>query len=76
MLVGAKGNLTMVGLNTAAQKVFWNGVEVLGIQQIKVDVDGSERIVKLVVSGDDDSLYMELVQAGVQIKKLGAKRHG
>ena len=76
MLTGVKGNLTMVGLNTLAQKVFWNGTEVTGIKQIKVDVDGHERVVKLVLEGTDDALYMELIQAGIQVKKEGAKRRG
>ena len=68
-MIGVKGNLTMIGLNTLAQRVFWNGVEVLGVKQIKVEVEGSDRVVRLVIEGTNDALYMELIQAGVQVKK-------
>ena len=76
MLTGVKGNLTMVGLNTLAQKVFWNGTEIAGIKQIKVDVYDDDRVVKLVIEGNDNALYAELAQAGIQVKKQGAKRNG
>lgn len=64
-----KGNLTMIGLNTDTPQVFWNGKPVTGILGVKVDWEKGERQVKLRVSGNDDALYMELVSAGLLVKK-------
>lgn len=69
MITTAKGTLTMVGLNTPAPRVFWNGVEVPGIKSIKTNWEDGEQQVKLRVKGTADALYMELVTAGIVVKK-------
>jgi hypothetical protein len=58
----------MVGLNTDAPQVFWNGVLVTGITEIKVDWEGDEQRVKLKVVGFDDITYNQLREAGIIVK--------
>ena len=64
-----KGNLTIIGLNTDAPTIFWNGVEVLGVIGINVAWEKGERQIKLKVNGTADSMYMEMVSAGISVKK-------
>jgi hypothetical protein len=66
----AQGNLVMVGLNTPAPQVFWNGAEVQGITGIRVDWENDEQRIKLKVNGTDEAMYSELALAGVTIKKV------
>lgn len=68
-LNSTSGSLTMVGLNTPTPKVFWNGQEVPGVTSIKTNNDDGEHSVKLRVNGGADALYMELVSAGISVKK-------
>lgn len=68
-LATAQGNLTMVGLNTLAPQVFWNGAPVEGITDIKVDWDAEEYRVKLKVNNVDDGQYAELIEAGIIVRK-------
>lgn len=69
MIQTAQGNLTLVGLNTPIPRVFWNGAEVPGVTQIKTNWEDGEQQVKLRVNGTADALYMELVTAGIVVKK-------
>lgn len=70
MVEAVIGNLTMVGLHTVTPKVFWKGQEVVGISRIQVNVDvDDETEVKLKVNGNNDVLYMEMVDSGINIKK-------
>ena len=69
MTVTVKGNLTMIGLNTDTPQVFWNGKAITGLLGVKVEWEKGERQIKLRVNGADDALYMELVSAGINIKK-------
>lgn len=63
-------NLTMTGLNTTIPRVFWGGVEVLGITEITVvNRINKEATIGLKLKGTNDALYMELIAAGIQIKK-------
>jgi hypothetical protein len=69
MIHATQGSLTMVGLNTSSPQVFWNGKAVPGIVAIKTEWEDDEARVKLKVDGADDALYMELVAAGIVVKK-------
>lgn len=69
MIESAQGSLTMIGLNTSTPQVFWNGVKVPGIVAIKTEWEDDEARVKLKVNGSEDALYMELVAAGIVVKK-------
>ncbi len=60
----------MIGLNTDTPQVFFNGVAVPGITEVKVDWEHDEQRVKLRVNGSDDAIYMQLVDAGVTVKKV------
>lgn len=62
-------NLVIIGLNTSAPKVFWNGVEVSGVTEIQSSWEKGESRVKLRLSGTEDSMYMEMISAGIVIKK-------
>jgi hypothetical protein len=65
-----QASLVLVDLNTLSPKVFWNGVQVEGITEIKVDSElGKEFMVKLKIKGTNDTQYMEMVSAGINIKK-------
>lgn len=68
-MITAHGSLVMIGLNTDAPQVFFNGIAVPGITEIKVDWEHDEQRVKLRVNGADDTLYMQLVEAGITVKK-------
>lgn len=70
MITTANGSLVIVGLNTPAPQVFWNGTEVAGVVSIRSEWEHDERHIKLRVKGTDDALYMELVAAGIQVKKV------
>lgn len=67
MINSTQGSLTMVGLNTPAPQVFWNGAPVPHIMQIRVDWEADEQRIKLKVSAND-TIHAELVAAGVLIK--------
>ena len=66
----AKGSLTMVGLNTPAPKVFWNGELVPGIIAIRVDWELDEQRVRLRVNNTNQAVYAEMLLAGIIIKKV------
>ena len=68
-MITAQGSLVMVGLNTELPQVFFNGLRVPGITEIKIDWEHDEQRVKLKVNGVEDALYMQLVDAGVTVKK-------
>lgn len=63
-------NLTMTGLNTTIPRVFWGGIEILGITEINiVNRVNKEASISLRLKGTNDALYMELIEAGIQVKK-------
>ena len=68
-MITAQGSLVMLGLNTDTPSVFFNGITVPGIVEIRVEWEHDERKVKLKVNGADDTMYMQLVEAGVTVKK-------
>lgn len=68
-IAATQGQLTMVGLNTDTPQVFWNGDPVPGITSIKVNWEDGEQQIRLKVNGVADALYMELVTAGIVVKK-------
>lgn len=68
-MITAQGSLVMIGLNTDTPSVFFNGVAVPGITEVKVDWEHDEQRVKLKVNGTDDTMYMQLTEAGVTVKK-------
>jgi hypothetical protein len=69
-MITAQGSLVMIGLNTDTPQVFFNGAAVPGITEVKVDWEHDEQRVKLRVNGSDDAIYMQLVDAGVTVKKV------
>ena len=69
MMQITQGGLVLVGLNTPTPKVFFNGVEVAGVASISTEWEHDEHRVKLRVTGADDVLYMQLIDAGVIVKK-------
>lgn len=68
-MITAKGSLTMVGLNSPAPSVFWNGKPVPNITAVRVDWDNEEQRVKLKVSDIDPALQAELLAAGLMVRK-------
>ena len=70
----ATGNLVIIGLNTSAPKVFWNGAEVLGIIEIQSSWEKGESVVKFKLSGTNDAQYMEMISAGIVVKKEKKRR--
>lgn len=66
----AQGSLVMIGLNTPTKQVFWNGVEVQNITEIKTDWESDEQRVKLKVSALLP-IHDELRAAGVTVKVGG-----
>lgn len=69
LLNTAQGNLVIVDGN----KVFWKGQAVPGVVSVKLNYGEGESNVKIKVNGTADALYLELITAGVQIKKEKAK---
>lgn len=67
----AQGSLVMIGLNTPTKQVFWNGVEVQNITEIKTDWESDEQRVKLKVSAMLP-IHDELRAAGVTVKVGGS----
>lgn len=60
----------MIGLNTNAPQVLFNGAPVPGIVAIKADWEADDRRVRIHVNGNDDALYQLMSLAGVSIKKV------
>lgn len=61
----AQGDLTIVD----GYKVFWKGFVVPGVVSVKLNHEDGDTQVKLKVNGTEDALYMEMVTAGILIKK-------
>lgn len=62
----AQGSLAIVD----GDKVFWNGDPVPGIVSVKLNYEDGDTQVKLKVNGTADALYMDMVSAGIFIKKV------
>lgn len=62
----------MVGLNTPAPTVFWNGQPVPGITSIRVEWEDDEHRIKLTVHGFDP-IHTTLQDAGISVKQ--ERRH-
>ena len=70
MVAAVQGTLTMIGLQTLNPKVFWNGVEVEGIVEIKVENEvGKECAVKLKLKGTNEERLAMAANAGSYIGK-------
>lgn len=69
MLNSTQGSLTLVNLHTETPGIYWNGEPVPGVTDIQVDWDDMGQRVKLHVNGSADALYMEMVAAGITVKK-------
>ena len=69
-MLTTQASLVMLGLNTKTPQVFFNGVPVPDVTEIKVDWEHDEQRVKLRVAGDDDTIYMQLVDAGISVRKV------
>lgn len=65
----AQGNLVIIGANTQAAQVFFNGLPVSGITGIRVDWENDEQRVKLKVNGADTETCNALRAAGVIVKE-------
>lgn len=61
----AQGDLTIVN----GDKVYWKGALVPGVLSIKLNHEDGDTQVKLKVNGTNDTLYMEMVTAGIIVKK-------
>lgn len=68
-MIATQTSLTMLGLDTNAPQVFWNGRPVPGITSIRVDWEHDDQRVKLRVNGTDDALYAEMIASGINIKR-------
>lgn len=68
MQVG-QGNLVIID----GAKVFWKGQPVPGVIGIKLNHEEGDTQVKLKVNGTADALYMEMVTAGIIVKKEKTK---
>lgn len=68
-LTALQSNLIVTGVNTPDFKVFWKGDEVPGVLSVKVNAEAGEQQVKLRVNGTADTLYMDMVSAGIIVKK-------
>lgn len=68
MIQTAQGSLVMLGLNTEAPQVFWNGTLVPGISSIQVDNDGT--LHRVVLGMKEDPTVVELKAAGVSVKRV------
>ena len=66
----AKTDLTILGLHTDTPQVFWKGTEVVGITRANIIFDEDDSRVKFTVSGSQDALYLEMIDAGIIIKKV------
>ena len=66
-ITSAQGSLTMIGLNTATPKVFFNGQEVPDILTINVVNNESTRSVVLKLA--ESPVVADLIAAGVQIRR-------
>lgn len=64
----AQGSLAIVD----GDKVFWKGEAVPGIVSVKLNYEDGDTQVKLKVNGTADALYMDMVSAGIFIKKVRA----
>lgn len=60
----------MVGLNTPEPRVYWNGVPVTGIVKIKTDWEADEQRITFKVRGMDEAIYMQLVEAGIHVRRM------
>lgn len=65
----AQGNLVVLNAHTQQPEVFWNGQKIDGVERIHINADEDGGVVKLVVVGDQDQLYSEMVASGVTVKK-------
>lgn len=65
----AQGSLTIINPHTLTPEVYWNGRLVSGVKRIHVHSDEDESRVKLVVNGNDDETYAQMIVAGVHVKK-------
>jgi hypothetical protein len=63
-----QGALVIVGLNTAATQVFWNGAPVQGVVEVKVTWTAAKQKIKLTVNVANATLYEQLVSAGIVVK--------
>lgn len=62
-----QGSLVMIGLNTDAPQVFWNGTPVPGVVGIVVDNDSDSQ--RVVLKVQEDPILAEMIAAGVVIKR-------
>lgn len=66
----AQASLVMVGMDTVAPTIFWNGAIVPFISSVRVDWEADEQRIKLKVS-ENDALHTELRAAGIIVKVEG-----
>lgn len=69
-----QGSLALVGLNTTTPAIYWNGVPIPNITNVRVDWDADEQRIKLRADPVDAILAAELAAAGISMKKEG-KHH-
>lgn len=69
-LESVASDFVIVGIHSDAPEVFWKGTKVPGVVSIKANFADGESQVKLKVNGTADALYMQLVTAGIQVKKV------
>lgn len=66
----AQTDLAILGLHTDTPQVFWKGTEVTGITRANIIFDEDDSRVKFTVSGAQDAVYLEMIDAGIIIKKV------
>lgn len=70
-VVTTQGSLVFIGLNTTAPKMFFNGAEVAGLRDVRVNWDIEDPHVKVkVAAGIDPALKAELQAAGLIVKEV------
>ena len=62
------GSLVIVGLNTTAPQVFWNGQQVPGIKGITASNTGAGQ--RVVLNVEEDPLLAEMQAAGVIVRRV------
>lgn len=73
MLTSAKGNLTMVGLNTADFSIFWNGQKLNYAVGVRADADEFGNRIRVEVADIpliQASVYAEMQAVGITIKHM------
>lgn len=68
MTQSAVGSLVMVGLNTSTPSLFWRGLPLQNITNIRVDWEEDDIKIKIKAASMPQIIVQELAAAGVTVK--------